>query len=61
MEYANMKWELPKKVFDPIFEKKANEYIYGQVVKEIDAGIALKRVRYKELNLNSIIKNANDM
>lgn len=56
-----MKWELPKKVFDPIFEKKANEYIYGQVVKEIDAGIALKRVRYKELNLNSIIKNANDM
>ena len=61
MEYANMKWEITKKVFDPVFEKKANKYIYAQVAKEIEAGIALKRVKYKELNLNAIIKNENDL
>lgn len=61
MEYANMKWEITKKVFDPEFEKEANKYIYAQVVKEIDTGTVLKRVKYKELNLNSIIKSENDL
>lgn len=54
-EYAKMKFKITKKVFDPVFEKRANERIFDHVVKSIDAGVALKRVRYKELNLDDII------
>lgn len=59
-EYAKMKFRITKKVFDPVFERKANERIYDHVVKAIDAGIALKRVKYKELNVNDLVNEDND-
>lgn len=58
-EYAKMKFVITKKVFDPVFERMANKYIFEHVVKSIDAGFALRRVRYKELDLNSIVSEDN--
>lgn len=60
-EYAKMKFRITKRVFNPVFEKRANERIYDHVVKSIDAGIALKRVRYKELDLNDIVDEERDI
>lgn len=60
-EYAKIKFKITKRVFDPVFEKKANKVIYEHVVKSIDAGVALKRVRYKELSLNDIVNEDNDL
>ena len=60
-EYAKMKFQITKKVFDPVFEKKANERIFDHVAKSIDAGIVLRRVRYKELNLSDIVNEDKDL
>ena len=60
-EYAKMKFQITKKVFDPVFEKKANERIFDHVAKSIDAGIVLRRVRYKELNLSDILNEDKDL
>lgn len=55
IEYANMKFEITKTVLNPEFEKRANDCIYKQVKKAIEGGNTLKRVEYKELNLNDIV------
>ena len=52
--YANMNFELTKKVFAPDFEEKANKRIWNQVIKAMDSGIALKSVRYIDLCLSEI-------
>lgn len=57
--FKNLKFEMTKKVLEPTFEKNTNEHIFRHVVKSIDAGIALKRVRYKELNITDIIYDEN--
>ena len=54
-DYAKMKFQITKTAFDPTFEKKTNERIFNHVAKSIDDGIMLKRVKYKEMNLNEII------
>lgn len=60
VEYAKMKFTITKKVFDPEFERKANQQIYRRVVEAIDAGFALKRVQYKRLNLSDIVDAHNN-
>ncbi len=61
LEYAKIKFKITKKVFDPVFESKANECIFSHVVKSMDAGDALRRVGYKELNLNDIVNEDSDL